>query len=57
MFEVFEKVGLLDGDFMVSAHHFHGCSLSCFDIADEMDGAEVAAADLLQLLVFLHHAI
>lgn len=57
MFEVFEEIGLFDGNFLVSAHHLHGCGLACFGVADEVDGAEVAAAHFLQLLVFLHHRI
>ena len=41
----------------MSTHHLHGCGLACFGVADEVDGAEVAASHFLQLLVFLHHRL
>jgi len=55
--EIFEEIGLFDGNFMVSAHDLDGCGFSCFDITNEMDSAEVATSDFLQLLVFLHDRI
>ena len=56
MGHAFEELCFFEGDVLVGFHEFHGCDFARWLFLDEVDGAEVAAADFVADLVFLLHA-